>query len=640
MKNIKSRVYPDTILQTALKDILIPILMGRDTSRPFGDYTREIEDLKDRVTALEIPDKSKLYRHSGLSTSIYVALPEKAYKTDEAFYEPVLVEIDCEVMKESGRKSIEVGILIPANYNHDSSYGKEPTIVFCNQTARDILGTVVVKAKKSSSLNPSNVYEIYFPKANDSSIVGVSDVIVTIASENRNVEKDTVWTKENSANATTIAQTEMILGMVAIEPPIPNRDKLVYSDNVRSLLSITKGAFKYVQDTEQTVPTTLYFAREDKGSRGQGRLYIRNNNEIKTNYSVLVNIFGKDWSGLEFEFSDDITDISEVFQGLDITHTPKALIGKNVSTADRLFKGSRITRIANQETLLKNMPRLRSGIEMFADCSALTGEIKKSIIKSNVHLTIIDFMFKNTKITNAEPLWQMTHIYQPPRDPMLRPDDPDPLPITQYISGRGCFEGVNTLVNISDVPEFWKTNSTHFIYRNKEEFIQLRQHILKTFNNNLSTITIEFKGVDGEPINLDSIFTSSTITHSPKKIITVGESAVNMFAYCNKLISVSETIISGSPNIRNISGFVMYCDELTTLPQTLLYSNKSISNYSYAFAGLTSITGDTPKGESGVPLWELAGKAGYPPTINGENCFRGSSFDNMSSVPSSWKGGN
>lgn len=640
MKNIKSRVYPDTMLQRALKDILIPILMERDTSRPFGDYTREIDDLKDRVTALEIPDKSKLYRHSDMSTPVYIALPEKAYKTDEYFYEPVLVEIDCEVIKEGGKKSIEVGILIPANYSHDASYGKEPTVLFCNQTSRDILGTVVVKAKKSSSLNPSNVYEIYFPKVNEVSGTSITNIVVTIASENRNVRKDTVWNKENSLNASTIAQTEMILGMVSIEPPIPNRDKLVYSDNVRSLLSITKGAFKYVQDTEQTVPTTLYFAREDKASRGQGRLYIRNISEIKSNYSVLTNIFGKDWSGLEFEFSDDISDISEAFQGLDITHTPKALIGKNISVADRLFKGSRVTRIANQETLLKDMPMLKSTIEMFADCTALTGEIKKALIKLNVHLTIIDFMFKNTKITNVEPLWQMTHIYQPPRDPMLRPDDPDPLPITQYISGRGCFEGVTTLVNISDVPEFWKTNSTHFLYRNKDEFMQFRPHILKTFNNNLSAITIEFRAPDGQPINLDNMFTSSSITHSPKKVITVGESAVNMFAYCNKLISVSETVISDSTHLNDISGFVMYCDELTTLPQTLLYNNKLISNYSYAFAGLSSITGDTPKGEGGVVLWELAGTSGYPPTINGENCLQGSSFDDIASVPSSWKGGN
>lgn len=639
MKNIKSRVYTDTILQAALKDILIPILMGRDVSRPFGDYTREIEDLKDRVTALEIPDKSKLYRHSNISTPIYVALPEKAYKTDEEFYEPVLVEIDCEVVKEGGRKSIEVGILIPSSYSHDSSYGKYPTIVYCNQDARDIFGTVVVKAKKSTSLNPQNVYEIYFPKADETMGASITDIVVTIASENRNVRKDTVWNKENSINASTIAQNEMILGMVAIEPPIPNRDKIVYSDNVRSLLSITKGAFKYVQDTEQTVPTTLYFTREDKGSRGQGRLFIRNVSEIRSNYAVLASIFGSDWSGLEFEFSDEISDISGAFQGLDITHTPKALIGKNITKANQLFKGSKVTRIASQDTLLKDMPSLQTAIEMFAECTSLAGEIKNSLIKSNVHLTIIDFMFKNTKITKTDELWKLVHVYQPPRDPMLRPDDPDPLPITQYISGRGCFEGVTTLVNISDVPEFWKTNSTHFVYRKKEEFIQFRQHILTTFNNDLSAITIEFKAVDGEPINLDNMFTSTNITHSPKKVISVGESAVNMFAYCNKLVSISDTILSESINIRDISGFVMYCDELTSLPQTLLYNNKSISNYSYAFAGLTSITGDTPKAEGGIALWEIAGKSGYPLSINGENCFQGSSFDDIASVPSSWKGG-
>ena len=61
MADRKSLVYLDDVIQRALKDVLIPILGYRDTSKKLGEYTNMIDYLRKDVTALQIPDKSKLY---------------------------------------------------------------------------------------------------------------------------------------------------------------------------------------------------------------------------------------------------------------------------------------------------------------------------------------------------------------------------------------------------------------------------------------------------------------------------------------------------------------------------------------------------------------------------------------------------
>ena len=111
-----------------------------------------------------------------------------------------------------------------------------------------------------------------------------------------------------------------------------------------------------------------------------------------------------------------------------------------------------------------------------------------------------------------------------------------------------------------------------------------------------------------------------------------------MFGYCTDLISVSSTIISRIPTLTDISSFVSGASSLTSLPEDLIYENKSIDNYAYAFSGLTSMTGETPKTSSGLNLWEAAGTEGYPEEINGLDCFKESSFDDIANVPAEWGG--
>lgn len=635
MQNVKSLVYQDTVIQKILKDILIPVIGYRDVSKPLGQYTEDFEHLDDRVTALEIPDKSKIYVHNSSLEPIVIALPKTAYGTMENFYEPVMVEIELSYTGDSVGKRLAVGILMPSELYSNTNGSIKPLIAYCNQESRDVLGTVVVNSRTDFNQEVTNVYEIYFPKINEETSIKFTRAVVTITSENRDVVKDTTWTQDVISGSTLNNSSELVLGMVSINEPVANPDKIVYSDNIRAILSISKGAYSYLNQTDQTVPTTLYLEREDKTSRNTGRLYIRTADEIKNNYQVLVNIFGKDWSGIEFEFDPSITSIDGCFENLDITHTPKSLISDTVTSANRLFKGSSVEVIANQSTLLSKMPLLTSVNDIFNDCVNLTGEITEELISSNLLLDSIDRGFRNTKVTNTFDIWDYTHTYQPARDPSAPPSYPDPEPITIYITGKACFEGVDTLVNIDSVPAFWKTDSNDYIYVNITNFNQFKARLLSEYNNNLSNVTIEFS----TQTELDDMFSSTTITHTPKSVISNGAtSAISMFGYCTDLISVSSTIISRIPTLTDISSFVSGASSLTSLPEDLIYENKSIDNYAYAFSGLTSMTGETPKTSSGLNLWEAAGTEGYPEEINGLDCFKESSFDDIANVPAEWGG--
>lgn len=635
MQNVKSLVYQDTVIQKILKDILIPVIGYRDVSKPLGQYTEDFAHLDDRVTALEIPDKSKIYIHNSSLEPIVVALPKTAYGTMESFYEPVMVEIELSYTGDSVAKRLAVGVLMPSELYTNTNGSIKPLIVYCNQESRDVLGTVVVNSRVNYDQEVTNVYEIYFPKITEETNTKFSRAVVTITSEHRGVTKDTSWTQDVISGSTLNNTNELILGMVSIEEPIANPDKLVYSDNIRAILSISKGAYSYLSQTDQTIPTTLYLEREDKASRNTGRLYIRSADEIKNNYQVLANIFGKDWSGIEFEFDPSITSIDGCFENLDITHTPKALISNTIKSANRLFKGSSIEVIADQSTLLSKMPLLTSVNEIFNDCVNLTGEITKELISSNLLLDSIDRGFRNTKITNVFDIWNYTHTYQPARDPAAPPSYPDPDPITVYITGKACFEGVTTLINIDSIPQFWRFECHNYEYVNMANFNQFKERLLAEYDNNLSSITIEFT----THTELDNMFSSTPITHTPMAVISDGAtSAISMFGYCTELISVSRMIISLIPTLTDISSFVSGASSLPSLPEGLLYDNKAIDNYAYAFSGLTSMTGDTPKTSSGLNLWEVAGTEGYPAEISGLDCFKDSVFDNMSSVPSGWGG--
>lgn len=104
----------------------------------------------------------------------------------------------------------------------------------------------------------------------------------------------------------------------------------------------------------------------------------------------------------------------------------------------------------------------------------------------------------------------------------------------------------------------------------------------------------------------------------------------------SKLKTIPADEFSNNKELVNVSKVFLNSTELTNMPNFL--ENKKITNFSQAFDGCSKLTGSTPVDENGYKLWQRAGKAGYPATINGEHCFRGCTLlDDYDEIPSNWK---
>ena len=600
----KSLVYLDDTIQKYMKDILIPVIGFRDVSKPLGYYTSVIESLKKDLTALQVPDKTKIYRLNSDEITAYVSTPNE--------YPAV-----CSVELKHGSGSCVVTIGFPSNL----SYGNDkPYIVGCNDLAKELLKTVKVEVMNAMK-EPSNVFKVSFPNISDSNVREFSGGYLTVYSEDRNVIGVKNW--EDGVTPTVGLTSELKIGVTSNQDAVPNIDKLVYSENIRNVLGITRAYQRYLLDTQQTVASTLYVTREDSQSKSVGDIFMKESGDVKKYYANLVNIFGKDWSNLNIIFEDSVYNIDGAFSELDITVAPNSIQGKNIASAKNLFLNSNVTSIPNQSEFLSGMPNL-SILDGFMKGTKLNIAIDNSIILSNRRLTSIEEGFANTKITHAPDLWNLTNETEYGQ--------------TLHISGKGCFSGVTTLDNLDEVPEYWKVMDNRYIYKTMNEFNQFREIVLAKYNNNLSTIIIEFKPEGENIVELDNIYSSSSITHTPLKIVSPGAKSIyGGFGYCQDLISVSGTVISEIPTLENIGGLLQSCGALTSLPTNLISSNKSIKDYSYAFAELNSITGETPKAANGKAIWELAGTEGYPDEIIGSGCFSNSTFDDIDTVPSEWK---
>lgn len=107
-----------------------------------------------------------------------------------------------------------------------------------------------------------------------------------------------------------------------------------------------------------------------------------------------------------------------------------------------------------------------------------------------------------------------------------------------------------------------------------------------------------------------------------------------------KLTSIPESLFAGCPNATVMANVLMYT--AITIPAKLFYNNKLVTDFSRCFmalnAGVNQVLGTSPVTNEGYKLWERAGKAGYPATINGNYAFNyQTKLTDIASVPSPWK---
>lgn len=634
MATRKSLVYLDDVVQRALKDVLIPILGYRDTSKSLGQYTNEIEYLRKDVTALQIPDKGKIYIHQSMAQPITIVIPEMSYDKNGSAYEDVKVYIEFKHYDRDVSELYAAEIVIPGEFTTGTI--TKPYCSFCNQPAHDVIKTAFVKVLNSVELKPNKVIQIYFPTVNTTNASSYTRGVVTVYSQNRNVEKTDKWNgiTGTEQHITQNEGYEITLGSVSTFDDIPNRDKLVRSNSIRAIEGITTATQEFLADAGKTDKDTAYFEIESPESSVTGTLRFESAAELQAKKDILIDIFGQDWSGVEIQFGDTVKDISGAFKGFGIRKTPRRIVGKNVLMADSIFKDTLVDHISNQAELLAGMPKLVSFNRAFEN-APLTDAITEELIGQNPRLTYMNYTFKNTRITNTAKFWEMMRSYVPDRDPSTSSLLPDPTPVSVNIEGNGCYESVTTLPTSLNIPNTWKTDTPVRTYATVEEFLLKRAALLSQYEYDLSTITVN---ISEDGASLESLFAETVIRKAPKEIIAPNATSIaKMFFSCPELVDIKPSCIAKLTTVRSANSFIAECVKLTTLDQSMFSPLKNIEDYTNALSGLVNMTGPSPV-TNGKHLWELQGTAGYPSSIIGSYCFEGSTFDDIASIPKAWGG--
>ena len=640
MAERKSLVYLDDVVQRALKDVLVPILGYRDTSLRLGQYTELIEHLRKDVTDLQIPDKSKVYIHENMTQPINIYVPSTGYRrADSNMIENIRIGVEFNSVRTASNqedpKLIACDILIPGEYVQQNSSVLVPYCISCNQGGKD-LKVAYVKILTNPTKDPRKVLQLYFPNVNASTGDAYTRGIVTITSNQRDVRKVDTWDGVTGEEDITVVELQhaVRLGTVPYFDPIEEPENIVRSTNIRYVEGITKGAYTFLDEIEATDPDTLYHERQDSLENDHGTINFDSVEDLQSAKSLLMDIFGKDWSGVIVNFRDGVTDISHAFEGFTFTKTPKQISGKHVKNATGLFKGVPITTITDCATLLRGLPELEYANSAFAD-TPLTGDIKGELFASNQKLMSIHYCFKNTKITGTANFWDMTHQYTPDRDDSLSSLLPNPKPITIKMDGVGCFEGVTTLPSDLDIPANWKEDTKQYTYETRDEFNLKRGSLLAQYEGDLSEVTLTFNGSD---VDLAGLFENTELRKAPKAIVANTTTIARMFNGCSKLTNIYTSTIAQLTDATDASYFTSSCRSLRTYPQDMFAALKKITDFSDAMSYLEAMTGPMPR-SGGKQLWELAGTEGYPAEIIGRNCYYESTFDGVDQAPAEWRGG-
>ena len=119
-------------------------------------------------------------------------------------------------------------------------------------------------------------------------------------------------------------------------------------------------------------------------------------------------------------------------------------------------------------------------------------------------------------------------------------------------------------------------------------------------------------------------------------------SFLQCFSGCSGLTSIPKELFSNCPNVTSFYSCFEDCTGLTFIPDGLFNNCPNVTTFRKCFGYCSGLTGETPKDTlkdgTKIELWERVGKAGYPSSITGTNCFIScTKLSNYRTIPSGWK---
>jgi TP901 family phage tail tape measure protein len=369
-------------------------LQGKQANNPFADYTSEIENAKNKVSALK-SEVDTFYKSDFLSKNKSILGPDKVDKYNESYTKAIensknnndnLVEAmkkSYTAMRDSENKILQMS-------------GKNNSQFLSGDIDKQIYAMEVVRASyESLKKEVNNIYGQDFQQNAIGNIQSIFDSKTTdsLASNNQKI------TNQLETFASKIKETGSISAQA-------KNDIASVQEEINKLTRDYNGdASTYSQkfiEASQKASNTMAFWKDGFGGKAlnieeqiSNLNKLANSSDKVASYTTKINSFAEAFNGI---LSNDTTDTDEKIKQLDELSDKIKEFSKNAKAYDKT--NSKGTLISGSEGITKDISDVIAGVKQYAELNSLGKEVS-SKVNENAGTATIQFQNEAGAITTV-----------------------------------------------------------------------------------------------------------------------------------------------------------------------------------------------------------------------------------------------
>lgn len=519
-------------------------------------------------------------------------------------------------------KTISFSVHIPPQYVHQLR--DTPFVTYASKYTLETMQNISTIVDNRSSTE-FDFIKLSFPR-------DITTGVCTLISSDRYIDKN-----DNLNPVFSGLEDQISTEPPAIKQEIPSPELLVRSHSVKWVEGIRRSDFVLLELAKLTNTDTLYHVRDDD-KQDNLTFKFSSKEEARRMIPELWKTIPTLWNLVTFEFDDAVTNIDSLFSNTvpdgqteatfftnnwpklpDINRSIRALVGKNINSAQGLYDGSKISSISND--LLKGMPNLQNIDDAFANLHDLVTQPSVDLVKDNKKLISAEDLFFNSNITEDPGYWKLKSFDTYPN-------------FYNHLSNTPASRD-----NSQFIPWPWALptngNTKNLTWLNVKQFKDTYQSIFNDISEEPDKL-VNFEGYEFEILegDLDEMFYGSAVTKLPDTVKAVNARSAKKFAKnVTTLLSTAKTlrIFEKCPQLYDITSAFEGCTGLTAAGD-FIGASDTISIYDNVFKDCTNIDVSTL-----AEPWTYAGLDGYPLDIQGVNGYK--NIPNLPQwVPVEWGG--
>ena len=609
----KHYVINENDVQRLIKEILHERNVFTDTTINLtGIDTSVRKMLKDLKELQEKPDQIKSWIIA--EKSVIIKVPKKSKDSLDVFIDALT----------TNDKTISFSVHIPSQYVHQLR--DTPFVTFASKYTLDTMQTISSIVDNRSSTDWDFI-KISFPR-------DITTGICTLISADRYINKAEITLNPVFTGSENTISTEP----PALKQDIPSPELLVRSHTIKWVEGIKRSDYILLELAKLTNMDTLYHVRDDD-KQDNLTFKFSSKEEARKLIPELWKTIPTLWNLVTFEFDDSVTNIDSLFSNTvpdgqteatffttnwpklpeNINRTIRAIKGNNITSAQGLYDGSKISSISND--LLKGMPNLQNIDDAFANLNELVTQPSVDLVKDNKKLTSAQDLFYNSKVIEDPGYWKLKTFDKYPN-------------FYNYMTGTPASRD-----NSQYIPWPWSLppngNTKFLTWINVQQFKDTYKAIFDEISDKPDKFT-NFEGYEFEILegNLDEMFYGTDIVKLPDTVKAVNAKSAKSFAKnVTTLVSTAKSmrIFEKCPQLTDITSAFEGCTGLTSVGD-FIGASDTISVYDNVFKNCSNIDYKTL-----AEPWTYAGLDGYPLDIQGIDGYK--NIPNLPDwVPIEWGG--